>query len=50
MRVTTLYKILPSIVAAILGVALFLVVNHHRISSMRRDQYRKIQRYNGILC
>ena len=43
MRVTTLYKSLPSIVAAILGVALFLVVNHYRIGALRRDQYHKIQ-------
>lgn len=43
MRVTTLYKILPSILVAILGVVLFLLVNHHRITSMRRDQQHKIQ-------
>ena len=43
MRVTTLYKILPSIVAAVFGVALFSLVNHYRIRAMRRDQYRKIQ-------
>jgi hypothetical protein len=43
MRVTTLYKILPSIVTAILGVVLFSLINHHRITSMRRDQYHKIQ-------
>jgi hypothetical protein len=42
MRATIVYRILPSVVAAILGVALFSVWNHHRLRGLKREQFRKI--------